>query len=195
MIGSPLRAPTHRRICSPGKTTFPKFMLVWLLSARQVVLLCDSSVVFLFYRCQVYSRSLKSGFDDLPTRLGTSYCPVWALIDTDDNDRGPPFTSHSNIWPIQTSSPNSVRWKSWSKQNRAATLGMPNGADGRVRCWLVLPFCHRCRPRHSIGGSSLTVLHFSAVHVSSPRTTYFGANWNNPSHSWRSRRSLPPMTR
>ena len=123
MIGSPPRAATRRRICSPGKITFLKFMLVWLLSARQVVLLCDSSVVFVFYHCQVYSRSLKSGFDDLPTRLGTSYSPVWALIDTDDNDRGPPFTSHSNIWPIQTSSPNSVRWKSRSKQNKAATLG------------------------------------------------------------------------
>ena len=100
-------------------------MLISLLSARQVVTLCDNSVILLFYRGQVYARSVESGFEDLPTRLGTSYSPVWALIAMDYEDRGPPITGHSNIWPIQTPSPNPIRWKSWSKQNRAALLGMP----------------------------------------------------------------------
>ena len=47
-IGASLRslpcATTHQRIF-PGKTTFLKFMLARLISARQVVLLCDSSEI------------------------------------------------------------------------------------------------------------------------------------------------------
>ncbi len=127
-IGASLRslpcATTHQRIF-PGKTTFLKFMLARLISARQVVLLCDSSDVHLFYRGQVYFRSAMFGFGGLPKRRRTPYCPIWALIDMDYQHQGPPITGSSNIWPIQASSPDPARWKHWHKQNGAALLGLP----------------------------------------------------------------------
>jgi len=61
---------------------FPKFMLVWLISVDQVVILCDSFKAHLFYRGEVYSRPAKEGFEYLPMRKRMAYCPIWALIDT-----------------------------------------------------------------------------------------------------------------
>jgi hypothetical protein len=100
-------------------------MLARLASAYQVVLLCDISDVFLFYRGKVYFRPDSSGFRNLPESQGKTYCPVWALIDVDFRETGPRFTGSSNIWPIQTSSPNPNRWKLWREQLGAPLLGMP----------------------------------------------------------------------
>jgi len=100
-------------------------MLLWLISARQVVLLCDNNKVYLFYCGQVYFRPTETGFEDLPVRIRASYYPLWTLIDVNYENHGPPINAGSNIWPIQTSSPNPSRWKSWRKQNGAALLGMP----------------------------------------------------------------------
>ncbi len=93
-IGASLRslpcATTHQHI-SPGKTTFLKFMLMWLVSAHQVVLLCDSTDIHLFYHGQVYFWLMESGFRYLPGHKGTLYYPIWALIDVDFQDHGPYF--------------------------------------------------------------------------------------------------------
>lgn len=43
VIRPPPRATTHQRTRSPGKTAFLNFMLARLISAGQVVLLCDDS--------------------------------------------------------------------------------------------------------------------------------------------------------
>ena len=125
MTRSPPRKTTHRHIRSPGKATFLNFMLARLLAACQVVVMCDNSDVYLFYCGQVYSRPAKSGFWNLPTRKGAWYCPIWALIDVDYQSQEPPIPSEPSIWPIQASSQNPARWKSWSKQNGAPMLGMP----------------------------------------------------------------------
>jgi hypothetical protein len=98
-------------------------MLVQLISADQVVLLYDTSETYLFYSGEVYEQPRQSGFKNLPENHRPHF-PVWALIDMDFGDRGPPITSSSDIWPVQASS-NSVQWKSWSKQFGAAELGMP----------------------------------------------------------------------
>jgi len=98
-------------------------MLIRLLSAGQVVLLCDNNDIWLFYRGKVYFRPVDSGFRFLPHK--GPYRPIWALIDVDYTDRGPPFQRSSDVWPIQASSPNPARWKSWRKQNQAALWGMP----------------------------------------------------------------------
>ena len=125
MTRSPPRATTHPRICSPGKTIFLNYVLVRLISARQVVLICDEYKTHLFYCGQVYSRSAGSGLEDLPECLQTQYFPIWALIDVDYQKQGPPFSRRSNIWPVQASSPNPVRWDAWRKQSQAYVLGMP----------------------------------------------------------------------
>jgi len=117
-------ATTHRRICSPGKSTFLFFMLTRLFSARQVVLLCNTPFAFLFYRGKVYRRSAEFGFWDLPENPNRRYCPILALIDMGYKDKGPHLERGVGVWPIQASS-NPAQWKHWVKQNKAATLGMP----------------------------------------------------------------------
>jgi len=104
---------------------FLKFMLARLISDRQVVLLYDTYTAFLFFHGKVYSRPTQCGFGDLPRRKGALYCPIWALIDVDYLDHGPPITGSDNTWPIQASPPDPIRWNSWSKQNEATLLGMP----------------------------------------------------------------------
>ena len=104
---------------------FLKFMLVWLISANQVVILCDSYDTHLFYRGEVYSQSAEAGFKGIPTHRSMAYCPIWTLIDVDYKNKGPRISSDLYIWPIQATSPNLNRWKAWLKQNRATLLGMP----------------------------------------------------------------------
>ena len=138
MTRSPLRATTHRPIRSPGKSTFLMFMLARLLSLRQVVLLCDNLVVYLFYRGKVYTRSAEIGPGNLPTK-DSGYCPVWGLIDVDYMNEEPSssITSNSNVWPIQASLPDPLRWRSWRTQNNAAslTLDMPLWKKEPVNEW------------------------------------------------------------
>ena len=125
VIRSPSRAATHRRICAPGKSTFLFFMLARLFSARQVTLLFGTTYAYLFYRRKVYRRSAKLGSWDLPKNPKRRYCPILGFIDADYTNRGPRVKHVANVWPIQFSSPNPIRWKHWVKQNGAATLGMP----------------------------------------------------------------------
>ena len=99
-------------------------MLARLISSHQVVVLCDSHKAHLFYHNKVYTRPAQFAFEDLPTRKETRYFPIWALIDVDYEERGPHLAS-TDVWPIQTSSPNPIRWNSWLKQHGAVLLGMP----------------------------------------------------------------------
>jgi len=99
-------------------------MLVQLISAQEVVLLCDSARICLFFRGRVYHRPENSGFAFLPRPPIELYYPIWTLVDMVPL-REPPIGESSNIWPVQTSSPNPIRWNAWSKQNMAARLGMP----------------------------------------------------------------------
>ena len=101
------------------------FMLVQLITAHQVVLLSNTRKDYLFYRGQVYSRPAEAGYENLPENQQTNYSPVWALINMDSIERGPLIDRGLNIWPIQASPPNPVRWRAWAKQLDAALLGMP----------------------------------------------------------------------
>ena len=133
MTRSPPSATTHWHIHSSGKTIFLNYALARLISARQVVLMCNNSAVYLFYHGQVYSRQAGLGFEGIPTHKRDQYCPMWALIDVDYQDRGPRITSSSEMWPIQASSPHPARWKLWRKQYRAAVWGMPLWTMGELR--------------------------------------------------------------
>jgi hypothetical protein len=125
VIVSPLCATIYQPIRSPGKTTFLNFVLARLIAARQVVLTCSSLQVCLFYQGRVYSRPPQSGFYNLPERLDENYYPMWTLVDVDNRKDGPVLPEASNIWPIQASPPNNIRWAAWRKQFGAAVWGMP----------------------------------------------------------------------
>ena len=146
---------SHRRIRSPGKTSFLKFMLIWLLSDQQVVLLCNNRRVYLFYRDEVYSQPTSDGLWALPVHLTDPHHSIWALIDVDYQEHGPPITGDQVVWPIQASSPNPARWRSWHKQFGGAALwGMPLWSLKELNAGYA--FSSFCRPSR---GSSLTLLH------------------------------------
>ena len=123
---TPPHETTDRRIHSPGKSTFLKFMLACLISA-QVVLQYTVSMVRLFFDGKVYSRPASRGLEGLPVHRNAPYSPIWALIDMDLKKQEPPVDPETNVWPIQASSPDPIR--------------------GGVRLQLVLPFCYVVRYR------------------------------------------------
>ena len=122
---APPRVATHRYFCPQGKTTFLKFLLVWLLSAHQVTILCDVRSTYLFYHGVVYTRPTASGFVNIPEHKTSGYYPIWAPIDMAFLKKEPPVCDDSTIWPVQASSPNPIRWEMWLKQLNGSLLGMP----------------------------------------------------------------------
>ena len=128
---------------------FLNFMLARLLSARQVVLLCDVNRTRLFYRGQVYSRLTVPGFENLPKRTGVWYHPIWALMDMDTRTQEPPLRWRGCLAdPGVFSKPRSMESVAQAVQGcsvRDASMGY-EGADGRVRLSLVPPFCYQPRP-------------------------------------------------
>ena len=117
-------------------------MLARLIATCQVVLLRNNSYAHLFYRGKVYRHPIDVGvFENLPTHKSIPYCPILALIDVDYENRGPPVTNSSNIWPIQTFSPNSIPRRACATQNKAAVLGMPLwGVDELKEGYVYFPF-------------------------------------------------------
>jgi hypothetical protein len=122
MTKSSARTTTHQCIRCTGKTTFLTFILAWLISVNQVVLLCRSTELFLFFGGKVY---LQWGhhLSCLPVNLQGWL--IWTLVDVDSAEGGPPLSGHHDVWPIQASSPNSEQWRRWVKQFNAGMLGMP----------------------------------------------------------------------
>ena len=121
MTKSSPRAVTHRRTRFPGKSLFLNFLLAWLISAQQVVLLSTAPTVLLFYQGKVYQREA-AFFTYIPTH---KFFHAWALIDADFKAQEVILNPRHNIWPIQASSPQPTRWQGWGKQFKAALLGMP----------------------------------------------------------------------
>ena len=115
-----------------------------LISARQVVLMCLASVVYVFYQGQVYSRPVTSDyFYNLPVLKEAGYYPLWTLIDMGAKEEEPPLNKNIRVWPIQVAPPNPVRFKSWRRRYGAPLLGMPlwnmeELMQGYVFSWLFL---------------------------------------------------------
>ena len=98
-------------------------MFVRLLSARQVVLLCDSTKIRLFYQGEVYHRQTADGFWGLPKNPNEANWAIWTLVDVDNLNTGPKFEKTDNVWLVQAPSPNPNRWKYWGKQYQVSLLG------------------------------------------------------------------------
>jgi len=82
--------------------------------------------MYIFYSGKVYTRPRKDDYKGLPQiRDKSLYFPEWMLIDSDFDSGGAPVGDEEDIWPVQSTSPNPIRWKSWSKQYDSALLGMP----------------------------------------------------------------------
>ena len=123
-------------------------MLARLILERQVVLLCGPNVIYLFFRGKVYSQPTRSGFTSLPNRKleeNIPYYPIWTLIDMDFKAEGPPIARESDIWPVQATSPNPVRFKDWLKQYNARVLGLPLWNMEELMEGYVLSHSNFCR--------------------------------------------------
>ena len=114
-------------------------MLARLISANQVILLSTGSTLFLFYQNEVHKRET-TYFTCLPTHQINQDYPIWTLINVDALRQAPLIDSTHMIWPIQASSPNPSRWKTWSKQRNAAELGMPLWDVDELMAGYVLVF-------------------------------------------------------
>lgn len=138
------------------------------ISARQVVLLYDSTSMFLFYAGQVYHRPALNGFHYVPIHEGENKYPAWALIDVDFQNNGPPLSSTTEVWPIQASSPNPVQWDSWSKQLDAAMWGLPLWSfQELVFGYVVRPF-----PPCAVHPPSRLILVFYSFHLQNRYTAF-----------------------
>ena len=115
-----------------GKSTFLKFLLARLVSARQVVLFGDKTEFHLFYRGEVYK---KARIGDLP-KLFRNMCfqPAWALIDGDCMTEVP-FTMSDRIWPILATYPQPIGRGSWCRQLSAPIWGMPKWNFEELMAW------------------------------------------------------------
>ena len=123
-------------------------MLARLIVKKQIVLLCTTHRIYLFYGGKVYSRPRADGFIFLPTlKSERDDRSIWSLIDMDYRKVEPPLTGDFVTWPIQAASPNPARYSAWEKQYRAASLGMPEWSEKDLKAGYVFtsslpPFCH-----------------------------------------------------
>ena len=94
-------------------------MLTRLIPADQVVLVCGTQDIHIFYDGKVYHWPNLISFEDLQEE---QRWPIWALIDWDL--KVVPPLKKEGTWPIQVSSPDSSRWRGWRKQHKSYLLGM-----------------------------------------------------------------------
>ena len=137
LTGTSPRTTTHWQIHSLGKTVFQQYLLAQLISTKEVVLLCDSNRILLFFYDGLYHRLTSSGFNFLPKPPSGKNHDIWTLIDTGDL-KEPPITESLHIWPVQTSSPNPIRWSNWVKHNKAALVGLPQWEMDELKKGFVL---------------------------------------------------------
>lgn len=104
------------------------YLLVRLLNMKQVVLLHalrDSPL--LFYHGTVYNGKNAQIFT-LPTPPShlESHPFIWSLLDLGMPDDAPGLAVDPSVcFPVQTSSPNPLRYKLWRKERGALYTGFP----------------------------------------------------------------------
>ena len=112
-----------------GKTLFSYYLLVRLLQRKQVVLFSpDGERVFFFYVHEVYTVSmdaLAGGDASLPNPISSSNVFIWSLFDINELKAPKSVLVTSPCFPVQTASPNPVRYKTWDKQRFPLLTGLP----------------------------------------------------------------------
>ena len=96
-----------------GKTLFLWYLLLRLLSMRQVVLVHVSGLDVLFYHDGVYRPSRDANVSDLPSPGAGSF--IWSLFDLYPNEMVPPFAVDPQCFPVQGPSPNPSLYRNWRK--------------------------------------------------------------------------------
>jgi len=99
-----------------GKTLFLYYLLVRLLQRKQVVL---------FYHNEVYTADMKAP-GSLPNPISkSSDVFIWSLFDIRKPKEPKKFLVTYPCLPVQTASPNPVRYKIWGKERKPLLTGLP----------------------------------------------------------------------
>ena len=110
-------------------------MLICLIMRRELIAFYDGETTRLFHQNHVYKAQVGAEF---PQNQMT-----WCLIDCDYRNDIPVYIVHSQsaVYPVQASSPNLTRYKSWIKQWSAEILGMQLWSEDDIfeGCAPVLP--------------------------------------------------------
>ena len=119
-----------------GKTTWLYFMFIYLVTRGEPVAFYKRGTTRVFHQGNVYKTQVEREFP-------RGQAP-WCLIDSDLRNNTPPeyiIDSQSVVYPVQASSPNPTRYKSWVKQRSAKILGMRLWSEDDILkgCAPVLP--------------------------------------------------------
>ena len=130
-VGAYLLSHIRYRLSSivyEGKTLFNFYLLVRLLQRNQVVLFSlDGNLLRLFYFGKVYQAFAPDVEDKLPTPKSSSGVRVfiWSLFDIAKKDEPMRYLYNLPCCPVQTASPDPIRYKTWRKERRPLTVGLP----------------------------------------------------------------------
>ncbi|KIL59542.1 hypothetical protein M378DRAFT_169206 [Amanita muscaria Koide BX008] len=109
-----------------GKTLFLYYLLIRLLQRKQVVLFSpDGEALYLFYHDQVYSTRVGSIDESLPLPLFNSNVFIWSLFDIRKPNEPERFLVTYPCLPVQTASPDPIRYKIWNKERMPLRTGLP----------------------------------------------------------------------
>ena len=110
-----------------GKTLFLYYLLVRLLQRKQVVLFSqDGEQLYLFYHNEVYMTANEGRRVSLPKPISdSSNVFIWSLFDIYEQREPETFLVTYPCSPVQTASPNSIRYKIWDKEQFPLHTGLP----------------------------------------------------------------------
>ncbi|EJD07138.1 uncharacterized protein FOMMEDRAFT_152496 [Fomitiporia mediterranea MF3/22] len=107
-----------------GKTAFLWFMLICCIMRHRNVLFYHNDVSRYFFEGRVYVAVRQN-----PILIEHPNIFTWSLIDSDLHAAPPPsylVKGSVNLFPVQASSPNEVRYRYWLKQRQGYIWGMPS---------------------------------------------------------------------
>ena len=112
-----------------GKSLFQYYLLVRLLQRKQIVLFSmDGERLYLFYHDKVYTASMVTRAIDMRLPQPKSWSSnvfIWSLFDIRERNEPEMFLVLPPSLPVQTASPDSIRYKIWNKERTPLFTGLP----------------------------------------------------------------------
>jgi len=139
-----------RSISFEGKTLFSYYLLVRLLQRKQVVLFSpDGKMVYLCYHTEIYTVSMEAlaapGVGvSLPNPISSSNVFIWSLFDIRERKEPESFLVTRPCFPVQTTSPDPIRYRTWDKERIPLLTGLPLWTRDELAQGYVLLITHFC---------------------------------------------------
>ena len=132
-----------------GKTLLLIDLLRRLLQRRQVVLFTvNGDSLYLFYHGNVYTTAMAmlitipESFRLPKPKLRTSKVFMWSLFDIQEQQEPAAFLTNPPCLPVQTASPDQIRFKTWRKESEPLCIGLPLWTRDELAKGYVLPMYH-----------------------------------------------------